>query len=74
MYDVPQTTSVWNYRPRGVNRRHRASDYGGAGDPEVTGPATLNENDDVWLNFTNTERMTESAPTVAPPPGDPGKF
>ena len=59
--EVTQITSDWDYRPRGEIRRKVALDCEREGTPDVVGPSTPNENDDVWFNFTNAKPTVEKA-------------
>ena len=63
--NVPQETSGWDYRPRDVIRREAALERGGPGTPTAVSSisSTLNENDNVWFNFTNPEPTVEEATT-----------
>ena len=60
---VPQTTSGWDYRPKDATRRGAPVDRGGAMSAEATGSnrSSSNENDSVWLNFTNSKSPVEKA-------------
>jgi hypothetical protein len=51
----PQVTLAWDYRPKRAIERETAFEWGGAGTAEVVSPSALNENDNVWFNFTKAE-------------------
>lgn len=64
MKNMPQITFGWDYRPRNVIRGDAAVTPNGGGEMTQdlsSSPATLNENDNVWFNFTNPETTLEEA-------------
>lgn len=64
MKNMPQITSGWDYRPRNVIRGDAAVTRNGGGEMAQdlsSNPATLNESDNVWFNFTNPETTLEEA-------------
>jgi len=68
MKNAPQVMSGWDYRPRDVIRREAAFECGGPVTPTAVSSisSTLNENDNVWFNFTKPEPTVEEATTKAP--------
>lgn len=64
MKNLPQISSGWDYRPRNLIRGDAAitpNERGGKGAGPGLPPAMLNENDNVWFNFTNPETTLEEA-------------
>lgn len=64
MKNIPQITSGWDYRPRNVILGGAAVTPNGGEEMAQdlnSSPATLDEDDNVWFNFTNPETTVEEA-------------